>query len=59
MEGAPWNGSSWERLVCSSKNALRKVLGTSLLRSDELQTILCKLEARINDRLLALLSKNP
>ncbi|KRX75301.1 hypothetical protein T06_6913 [Trichinella sp. T6] len=50
MEGALWNGSSWERLVCSSKNALRKVLGTSLLRSDELQTILCKLEARINDR---------
>ncbi|KRY28451.1 hypothetical protein T01_6433 [Trichinella spiralis] len=54
MERAPWNGSSWERLVCSSKNALRKVLGTSLLRSDELQTILCKLEVRINDRLLAL-----
>ncbi|KRY46389.1 hypothetical protein T03_11222 [Trichinella britovi] len=59
MEGAPWNGSLWERLVCSSKNALRKVLGTSLRRSDELQTILCKLEARINDRLLALLSKTP
>ncbi|KRZ88961.1 hypothetical protein T08_10117 [Trichinella sp. T8] len=51
--------SSGKLLEELDRNALRKVLGTSLLRSDELQTILCKLEARINDRLLALLSKTP
>ncbi|KRY02933.1 hypothetical protein T12_14902, partial [Trichinella patagoniensis] len=41
------------------KNALRKVLGKALLRSWELHTVLCELEARINDRPLTLLSEDP
>ncbi|KRY45546.1 hypothetical protein T03_9972 [Trichinella britovi] len=43
----------------SMKNALRKVLGKALLRSWELHTVLCELEARINDRPLTLLSEDP
>ncbi|KRY06030.1 hypothetical protein T12_53 [Trichinella patagoniensis] len=40
-------------------NALRKVLGRSLLRFDELRTTLCELEARINKRPLTLLNEDP
>ncbi|KRY27680.1 conserved hypothetical protein [Trichinella spiralis] len=46
---APWCGGYWERLLRSVKNALRKVLGKELLRSWELHTVLCKLEAPISD----------
>ncbi|KRX64128.1 hypothetical protein T06_4141 [Trichinella sp. T6] len=42
-------GGYWERLVKSMKNALRKVLGKALLRISELHTVLCELEAQIND----------
>ncbi|KRX24994.1 hypothetical protein T07_11505 [Trichinella nelsoni] len=56
---APWCGGYWERLVRSMKNALRKVLGKALLRSWELHTVLCELEARINDRPRTLLSEDP
>ncbi|KRX77361.1 hypothetical protein T06_11788 [Trichinella sp. T6] len=50
---APWCGGYWERLVSSVKNALRKVLGKNL------HTVLCDLEARINDRPLSLLNDDP
>ncbi|KRZ16794.1 hypothetical protein T11_15773 [Trichinella zimbabwensis] len=56
---APWCGGYWERLVRSMKSALRKVLGKELLRSWELHTVLCELEAQINDRPLTLLSDDP
>ncbi|KRY50476.1 hypothetical protein T03_17431, partial [Trichinella britovi] len=56
---APWCGGYWERLVSSMKNALRKVLGKELLRSWDLHTVLCELEARINDRPLSLLNDDP
>ncbi|KRZ52280.1 hypothetical protein T02_5340 [Trichinella nativa] len=56
---APWCGGYWERLVSSVKNALRKVLGKELLRSWDLHTVLCDLEARINDRPLSLLNDDP
>ncbi|KRZ71301.1 hypothetical protein T10_12821 [Trichinella papuae] len=47
---APWCGGYWERLIRSIKNALRKTIRGALLRYDELHTILCEIEARINDR---------
>ncbi|KRX55697.1 hypothetical protein T09_3036 [Trichinella sp. T9] len=56
---APWCAGYWERLVSSVKNALRKVLGKELLRSWDLHTVLCELEARINDRPLSLLNDDP
>ncbi|KRZ95185.1 hypothetical protein T08_10750 [Trichinella sp. T8] len=47
---APWCGGYWERLIRSIKNALRKTIRGALLRYDELHTVLCEIEARINDR---------
>ncbi|KRZ79985.1 hypothetical protein T10_12451 [Trichinella papuae] len=58
-ERAPWSGGYWERLVRSVKNVLRKVLGRSLLRFDELRITLCEFQARINNRPLTLLSEDP
>ncbi|KRX51908.1 hypothetical protein T09_4059, partial [Trichinella sp. T9] len=46
----------WKRLLRSVKLALRKTVGRSLLTFDELQTVLCEVEARINDRPLTLVS---
>ncbi|KRZ11249.1 hypothetical protein T11_1034 [Trichinella zimbabwensis] len=55
-ERAPWCGGYWERMVRSVKVPLRKTVGRSLLIFDELQTVLCEVEARINDRPLTLVS---
>ncbi|KRY40069.1 hypothetical protein T01_3028 [Trichinella spiralis] len=46
----PWCGGYWERLIRSIKNALRKTIRGALLKYDELHTVLCEIEARINDR---------
>ncbi|KRX13086.1 Pol polyprotein, partial [Trichinella nelsoni] len=47
---SPWCGGYWERLIRSIKNALRKTVRGALLKYDELHTVLCEIEARINDR---------
>ncbi|XP_003369021.1 putative integrase core domain protein [Trichinella spiralis] len=47
-ERSPWCGGYWERLVRSVKTALRKVLAKALVSREELVTILCEMEARIN-----------
>ncbi|KRY10067.1 hypothetical protein T12_5752 [Trichinella patagoniensis] len=52
---APWYGGYWERLIRSIKNALRKTIRGALLKYDELHTVLCEIEARINDRPLVLM----
>ncbi|KRZ66287.1 hypothetical protein T10_2980, partial [Trichinella papuae] len=49
-ERAPWNGGYWERLVRSVKNTLRKILGKTTLDEEELTTVLCEIEAKINAR---------
>ncbi|KRX12430.1 hypothetical protein T07_1185 [Trichinella nelsoni] len=49
----------WERLIRSIKNALRKTLRGALFTHDELQTTICEIEARINDRPIVLTGDNP
>ncbi|KRZ90747.1 hypothetical protein T08_10583 [Trichinella sp. T8] len=49
-ERAPWNGGYWERLVRSVKNTLKKILGKTTLDEEELTTVLCEIEAKINAR---------
>ncbi|KRX86068.1 hypothetical protein T4E_5437 [Trichinella pseudospiralis] len=49
-ERAPWCGGYWERLVRSVKTALKATLGQCLAAPDELRTVLCEVEARVNDR---------
>ena len=48
VEKAPWWGSFWERLIRSLKRLLKKVLGRSSLRYDELNTIIIEIESLIN-----------
>ena len=47
---APWYGGWWERLVRSTKSALRKTLGKALLDRSVLETVLFEVEASINSR---------
>ncbi|KRZ49688.1 hypothetical protein T02_9300 [Trichinella nativa] len=49
-ERAPWCGGYWECLVRSIKVALSKVIGRCHAKPDELHTVLCEMEARINGR---------
>ena len=53
---APHFGGAWERMVGLTKNALKKVLGRSLISSIELTTVLCEVESMINDRPLTYVS---
>ena len=50
IEAAPWFGGFWERMVQSVKRPLRKVLGNSSLRYNELLTVLMEIESLINNR---------
>ncbi|KRZ79631.1 hypothetical protein T10_10510 [Trichinella papuae] len=55
-ERAPWCGGYWERLVQSVKVSLMKFLGRSRANPEELRTMLCEIEARINDQPLTMVS---
>jgi hypothetical protein len=50
VEGAPWWGGWWERMVGSVNTLLKKVLEKSCLRADELETQMSRAEAIINLR---------
>ena len=47
---SPWKGGTWERLVRSVKRSLHKVVGRSVLNSEELRTILVEIESVVNAR---------
>ena len=55
---APWWGGFYERLVRTTKNALRRTLHKSMLSFLELQTVLCRIEGVINARPLSALSED-
>ncbi|KRY64591.1 hypothetical protein T4A_8311, partial [Trichinella pseudospiralis] len=55
-ERAPWCGGYWEKLVRSVKTAFCKVLAKAVVSREELVTILCEIEARINARPLTTIS---
>lgn len=54
---SPWWGGLYERLIGIMKSSLRKAIGKSLLRDHELNNILCKIEAVMNDRPLTYVSQ--
>ena len=47
---SPWWGGWWERLVRSTKSALRKTLGRRTLTEEQLLTVLLEVEACLNSR---------
>ena len=55
---SPWWGGFYERLVRTVKSSLKKILGKSFATFEELQTILCAVEAVIISRPLVYLSSD-
>uniref|UniRef100_A0A0M3IF98 Integrase catalytic domain-containing protein n=1 Tax=Ascaris lumbricoides TaxID=6252 RepID=A0A0M3IF98_ASCLU len=47
---APWKGGAYERMIGLLKRSLSKTLGRKVLRIEELQTLLCEIEAILNSR---------
>ena len=58
IERAPWWGGVFERLVHSTKRCLRKMIGKTKLRHDELRTLLVEVEAIVNSWPLTFVSPN-
>lgn len=58
LPASPWWGGFYERLVRSVKLSLRKTLGRSLVTYEELQTLLCQIEAVVNCRPLTYVSSD-
>ncbi|GFU88961.1 integrase catalytic domain-containing protein [Trichonephila clavipes] len=56
---AAWWGGWWEKLVRTVKELLKRTLGRSVLKYDELYTVLCDCESIINCRPLTYVSENP
>jgi hypothetical protein len=50
IEGAPWWGGCFERMVKSVKRCLKKVIGSAKLTYEELLTILIEVECVLNSR---------
>jgi len=55
---APHRGGAWERLVRSTKETLRKVLQGTCVDRTNFETVICEVEAFINDRPLCPPSEN-
>jgi hypothetical protein len=50
VERAPWWGGLWERLIQSTKNLFKRVLGRELLTWDELESVVVDIERVLNKR---------
>lgn len=53
---APWFGGFFERMVKMVKVSLQKTLFKAMVTDDELHTVLCEIEADLNDRPLTCVS---
>nr|CAD2195511.1 unnamed protein product [Meloidogyne enterolobii] len=53
----PREGGAWERMVGITKMSIRRCIGRNLLQKDELQTLLCEVEAIVNSRPLTFMSE--
>ncbi|KAK6181888.1 hypothetical protein SNE40_009666 [Patella caerulea] len=50
VETAPWWGGFWESLAKSLKRCLKKTIGRSTLKFEELRTLLVEIETTLNNR---------
>ncbi|UYV83583.1 hypothetical protein LAZ67_23001537 [Cordylochernes scorpioides] len=55
---ACWWGGFWERMIGIVKQLLRSVLGSARVTNEELQTLLCDVEAVVNNRPLTYVSED-
>lgn len=53
------HGGVWERLIRMVRNVLRSVLNQQVLDDEGLQTLICEVEAILNDRPITTLSDDP
>lgn len=53
------HGGVWERLIRMVRNVLRSVLNQQVLDDEGLQTLLCEVEAILNDRPITKISDDP
>lgn len=53
------HGGVWERLIRMVRNVLRSVLSQQVLDDEGLQTLICEVEAILNDRPITKHSKDP
>ncbi|XP_074657129.1 uncharacterized protein LOC141910297 [Tubulanus polymorphus] len=58
VKRGPWYGGFWERLIGLTKSSLMKVLGRTSVTGVELYTVLCEIEACLNDRPLVYVSSD-
>ena len=57
--GASHYGGTWERMIRSIRRVLKSVLHQQQLDDDSLYTVLCEVEAILNDRPITQLSEDP
>lgn len=53
------HGGVWERLILMVRNVLHSVLSQQVLDAEGLQTLICEVEAILNDRPITKLSEDP
>ena len=56
MEGAPWWGGIFEKMVQTAKRCLRKIFGNAHLTQEELLTVVVEVEMIVNSRPLSYVS---